>query len=245
MDLSSDPGPEARIGERVRQLDSSALYESLDDVGYAHTPPVLTRSECESLAALYGDDDRFRSRVVMARHRFGEGDYAYFAHPLPAIVRELRTHLYRLLAPQANRWAERLREERRFPNTLGPWLERCHEAGQTRPTPLLLRYERDGYNCLHQDLYGELVFPLQATVFLSRPGQDYDGGAFLLVEQRPRSQSRGEALIPKQGEIVFFPSARRPVASARGFVRHAMRHGVARITRGQRYTLGLIFHDAA
>jgi hypothetical protein len=245
LDLSLDPAPETRLAERVRRLDSAELYESLDAFGYAHTPPILTRVECESLAALYDDDERFRKRVVMARHRFGLGDYAYFAHPLPAIVRELRTHLYRQLAPLANRWAEQLREAQRFPNTLGSWLERCHEAGQTRPTPLLLRYGPDGYNCLHQDLYGELVFPLQATVFLSRPGRDYAGGAFLLVEQRPRSQSRGEALTPEQGELVIFPSAQRPVPSARGFTRHAMRHGVARVTRGQRYTLGLIFHDAA
>lgn len=232
------------IGERLARLDWAALEESLWTLGYAQTPPVLTAAECAALAALYPHDRRFRSRVSMERYRFGAGDYAYFAHPLPALVRGLRGRAYRHLAPIANRWAEALGEPFRYPAALGGYLARCHAAGQTRPTPLLLHYTQGGYNCLHQDLYGPLHFPLQLTCFLGRPGVDYDGGAFLLVEQVPRRQSRGEALMPPQGALVIFPSNVRPLQGKRGWQRARMRHGVARITRGERFTLGIIFHDA-
>ncbi len=236
--------PAEAIRDRVRALDRHEIEASLERLGHAHTGALLAASECRELVRLYPEDRRFRSRVDMERHRFGRGDYAYFAHPLPALVRELRTHLYRLVAPIANRWAEALHEKRHFPPSLKAYLARCHTAGQKRPTPLLLRYAADGYNCLHRDLYGDLVFPLQATIFLSRPAVDYQGGAFLLVEQRPRAQSRGDALLPRQGEMVIFPTSLRPVAGKRGTLRAGVRHGVARVTRGSRYTLGIIFHDA-
>jgi len=181
----------------------------------------------------------------MARHRFGVGEYRYFAAPLPPLVQELRGRVYPRVAPIAQGWSGALGEDRRFPSTLAGFLSLCRRAGQTRPTPLLLRYEAGGYNCLHRDLYGKIAFPIQMTVFLSRPGRDYEGGAFLLVEQRPRQQSRGEALLPAQGDGVLFATADRPVAGSRGYFRAGMRHGVARITRGERYTLGVIFHDAA
>src|SRR5205085_8959151 len=180
----------------------------------------------------------------MARHRFGEGEYRYFRRPLPRVVQELRARIYGRLVPLANSWAERSRRRERFPAKLADFLAVCRRRGQTKPTPLLLRYEVGGYNCLHRDLYGDVAFPLQLTVFLSRPGSDYEGGAFLLVEQRPRQQSRGEALLPALGEAVIFATAQRPIAGSRGVFHVAMRHGVARVTRGERYTLGVIFHDA-
>jgi hypothetical protein len=232
------------IRNRLRRLDWREIGTSLHEWGYAQLPRLLTPAECAALRRLYGENRRFRSTIDMERHRFGVGEYRYFSNPLPPIVRELRSHTYPLLAPVANEWAEALGERRQFPGTLAEFLELCHRQGQTKPTPLLLRYERDGYNCLHQDLYGELAFPLQLAVFLSRPRADYEGGAFLLVEQRPRQQSRGEALMPSQGAAVVFTTSGRPVAGSRGYFRAAMRHGVARITRGSRYTLGVIFHDA-
>jgi hypothetical protein len=236
--------PVASLLARVAALDWPALGRELDDWGYALTAPLLTPAECAALAALYADDARFRTRIAMARYRFGVGDYAYFAHPLPRLVRALRTALYARLAPVANAWMEALGEPVRYPARLEDFLARCHDAGQTRPTPLLLRYGPGGYNRLHQDLYGPLAFPLQATAFLSRPGTDYGGGAFLLVEQHPRQQSRGEALLPPQGALVVFPSAVRPVPGTRGPYRARVRHGVGRITRGRRFTLGVVFHDA-
>jgi hypothetical protein len=229
---------------RVVALDWEAIERSLWDWGYARTPALLTPAQCQDLVALYPDDTRFRSRIDMERYRFGVGDYKYFAHPLPPLVTELRTGLYSPLAAVANRWEQALGSRRRYPLELDRLLALCRRAGQTRPTPLLLHYEAGGYNCLHQDLYGEVAFPLQLTCFLSRPGVDYDGGAFLLVEQRPRAQSRGEALQPEQGESVIFTTRWRPVAGARGHYRTTMRHGVSRVTRGTRYTLGIIFHDA-
>jgi hypothetical protein len=234
----------APIGERVRRLEWDAIERSLAEVGFAKTPPLLTPAECEALVALYADDGRFRSRVDMARYRFGEGDYKYFRHPLPAVVGALRQALYAGLAPIANRWEEALGSRRRYPPALAGLRALCARHGQTRPTPLLLHYEAGGYNCLHQDLYGDVAFPLQITAFLSRRGVDYEGGDFLLVEQRPRAQSRGEAIHTEQGELVIFPTRHRPVRGARGFHRTTMRHGVSTITRGIRYTLGIIFHDA-
>ncbi len=233
----------AGIEARLRVLDWRALEEALDAQGFARAP-LLDATECRDTAALYADDRRFRSRIDMAPHRFGVGEYKYFAYPLPRLVQSLRSGLYRRLAPVANRFAERLRTQRQHPPTLREYLDACHAAGQKRPTPLLLRYGAGGYNCLHQDRYGDVMFPLQVTIFLSRPGVDYDGGAFLLVEQRPRAQSRGEAIVPAQGEMLIFPSAFRPLATKRGFARAPVRHGVATITRGHRTTLGIIFHDA-
>lgn len=232
------------IKDRLTSLDWSVLEPSLWAFGYAKTPPVLTPEECRELVALYQDDSRFRSRVNMERYRFGLGEYKYFANPLPPIVQDLRVSFYPPLAVIANRWMEALGAPERFPVTLAQFLARCHAEGQTRPTPLLLRYEEGGYNCLHQDLYGEVVFPLQLTCFLSQPGKEYTGGEFLLVEQQPRAQSRGEAMLPQQGEILVFTTRSRPAKGKRGYYRAQMRHGVSRITSGSRYTLGIIFHDA-
>ncbi len=231
------------LRERIQALDWKTIERSLDAHGYATTPAVLSSSECKELVALYDDDERFRSRIDMARYRFGVGDYAYFAHPLPSLVRELRVHAYRKLAPIASRWARALRRDA-FPRSLRAFLQHCHARGQKRPTPLLLRYTAGGYNCLHQDLYGGVVFPLQLTVFLSQPGIDYGGGEFLLVEQRPRVQSRGMAVRGGLGELVIFPCAERPTAGQRGTVRVTMRHGASPLAWGSRYALGVIFHDA-
>lgn len=232
------------IPDRVASLDWQVVTRSLWERGYATTPPVLTPEECCALIALYPNDTKFRSRINMERYRFGVGEYKYFANPLPSLVQELRTHLYPPLAIMANEWMKALRIEERFPASLAEFLAHCHALGQTRPTPLLLRYEEGGYNCLHQDLYGAVVFPLQITCFLSQPGQDYAGGEFLLVEQQPRAQSRGEAILPQQGEIIIFTTRFRPAKGKRGYYRAQMRHGVSRVTLGSRYTLGVIFHDA-
>ncbi len=200
--------------------------------------------ECAALIELYADRQKFRSKVDMARHRFGEGEYKYFAYPLPPIVADLREALYSRVAPIANQWADVLRWEIRFPANLDEFIAECHRAGQVRPTPLMLRYEAGGYNCLHQDLYGEVAFPLQFTLMLSRPAIDFEGGEFLLVENRPRAQSRGEAITLEQGCAVLFPTRYRPIRSTRGWSRVAVRHGVSRIGQGHRVTLGIIFHDA-
>jgi hypothetical protein len=234
----------ADVAARLADLDWGAIERSLWDFGYARTPAVLTPEECEELIAMYGDDARFRSRIDMARYRFGVGDYKYFAAPLPPLVQALRRSAYPPLAAIANQWEVALDTATLHPPTLDALLDRCHRRGQTKPTPLLLHYEAGGYNCLHQDLYGDVVFPLQLTCFLSRRGVEYEGGDFLLVEQRPRAQSRGEAIATEQGEIVIFTTRFRPVQGARGWYRAAMRHGVSRILRGTRYTLGVIFHDA-
>ncbi len=222
-----------------------ALAAALDEFGYAVQPGVLDEAECHALTAVYDRDEPFRSRVVMARHNYGRGEYKYLRYPLPPLVASLREGLYPRLAPLANAWHERLRLEPRFPATLDAYLARCHAAGQPRPTPLLLKYEAGDYNRLHQDLYGALVFPIQATVLLSTPGRDFAGGEFLLVEQRARMQSRGEVVPLDQGDAVVFAVTQRPVAGARGVSRAVMRHGVSRLRSGRRFTLGVIFHDAA
>jgi hypothetical protein len=232
------------IAARIEGLDWPALEQSLWELGYARTPAVLTPDECAGLVALYGDEARFRSRVDMARYRFGVGDYKYFAAPLPPLVDALRIGFYPPLARIANRWQAALGVAVRYPPDLAGLLAHCARHGQTKPTPLLLHYEAGGYNCLHQDLYGEVAFPLQLTCFLSRRGVDYQGGEFLLLEQRPRAQSRGEAIATEQGEVLVFATRHRPVEGARGFYRAAMRHGVSRLLGGRRYTLGVIFHDA-
>lgn len=232
------------LKSRLEALDWSAVERSLWELGYAKTAPLLTPEECDGLIALYGDDTRFRSTVDMARFRFGVGDYKYFADPLPPLVQALRTDAYPPLAAVANQWETALGTGTLHPPDLAGLQALCHRRGQTKPTPLLLHYEAGGYNCLHQDLYGDVVFPLQLTCFLSRRGADYTGGDFLLVEQRPRAQSRGEAIATEQGEVLIFTTRHRPVETARGYYRAAVRHGVSRITGGRRYTLGVIFHDA-
>lgn len=218
---------------------------SLSDRGFAVAPKLIDPGLCAELAALWPDQQRFRKHIVMQRHGYGQGEYQYFAYPLPDPVERLRQALYPPLAAVANEWNERLGQPKRFPPTLAAWLEECHAGGQRRPTPLLLRYGEGDYNCLHRDLYGDLVFPLQVVVLLSRPGEDFAGGEFMLVEQRPRQQSRGEVVSLQQGDAVAFAVNERPGRGARGWHRLAMRHGVSSLQRGRRFTLGLIFHDAA
>ncbi|MBV9829682.1 MAG: 2OG-Fe(II) oxygenase [Alphaproteobacteria bacterium] len=222
----------------------AAALAALDERGHAVLPGLLNLAECGQLRALYDEREPFRSRVVMARHSYGQGEYKYLRYPLPPLVETLRQSLYPPLAPLANDWFERLRLAARFPATLDAYLTTCHAAGQQRPTPLILKYGAGDYNCLHQDLYGELLFPIQATLLLNAPGGDFTGGEFMLVEQRPRRQSRGEVVPLGQGDIVLFAVNYRPAAGARGFHRVALRHGVSRVHSGERFTLGLIFHDA-
>ena len=219
--------------------------ESLALRGFAVVPGLIGPDECRFLAALWPEKANFRSHVVMQRHGYGQGEYQYFTYPLPAPVERLRQALYPPLAEVANRWNGQLGRDKRFPPKLKDWLGECHAGGQKRPTPLLLRYGPGDYNCLHRDLYGELVFPLQATILLSDPAKDFDGGEFMLVEQRPRMQSRGEVVRLKQGDAVVFAVNERPVQGTRGFHRTAMRHGVSSLREGERFTLGIIFHDAA
>jgi uncharacterized protein len=238
------PPPEAVV-ERVAAVDWAAVATGLEEHGWAVAPALLSSAECREIVAVYADEQAFRRRIVMQRHAYGSGEYQYFRYPLPVLVEALRRAVYPRLAPLANGWRERLRQEERFPPTLDAYLALCHAAGQTRPTPLVLKYQAGDYNRLHQDLYGPLVFPLQLTILLSDPQQDFAGGEFLLVEQRPRQQSRGEVVPLGQGEAVIFPVHHRPVAGARGVSRATMRHGVSRILAGRRYTLGIIFHDAA
>ena len=233
------------IRERLQRLDWKSIEASLWDLGYAKTRPLLSASECRRLIALDAQERHFRKRIDMARLRFGVGSYAYFRSPLPPLVKELRVHGYRHLAPIANRWAEALGDQNRFPAGLASFLARCAEHGQRKPTPLVLRYQAGGYNRLHQDLYGEVAFPLQITCFLSRRDVDFRGGEFLLVESEPRIQSRAEVIPGEQGELLIFPTRERPVRGKRGFRRARMRHGLARLAAGSRYALGIIFHDAS
>ncbi|MCW5747137.1 MAG: 2OG-Fe(II) oxygenase [Alphaproteobacteria bacterium] len=235
----------APLASRLASLDWHAVAGALDADGFAVTAPLLSSGDCHALAALYDRQDGFRSRVVMQRHGFGQGEYRYFDQPLPDLVQQLREQAYPPLADIANRWAGSLGDERRFPGTLVAWLKTCHAAGQTRPTPLLLKYQAGDYNCLHRDLYGDLVFPLQLAILLSDPGTDFTGGEFMLTEQRPRMQSRGHVVPLRQGEAVIFAVNERPVRGTRGWYRTAMRHGVSTVRSGQRFTLGVIFHDAA
>jgi hypothetical protein len=232
------------VAARVAAVDWAGVSSRLEADGWAMTERLLTPHECRGVAGLYDDDDGFRSRVVMARHGFGRGEYRYFAYPLPAIVAELRTTLYPRLAPIANRWNASMGIAVRFPEAHAAFLERCHRAGQTRPTPLLLQYAAGDFNALHQDLYGEHVFPLQVAILLSQPGRDFTGGEFVLTEQRPRMQSRAEVVPLRQGDGVIFAVHHRPVQGTRGPYRVTMRHGVSRLRSGHRHTLGVIFHDA-
>jgi len=237
--------PPSPIAERVAAMDWNAIAASLDAYGCATAGPLLAPQECVALRESYPAEKSFRSRIVMARHGFGRGEYKYFSYPLPEIVEALRRALYPPLAEVANRWNEAMGIAVTYPSDHARYLQRCHDAGQTKPTPLLLKYGAGDYNCLHQDVYGDHIFPLQATVLLSEPGSDFSGGEFVLTEQRPRMQSRAEVVPLRQGELVVFPVRYRPVHGSRGTYRVAMRHGVSRLHSGNRYTLGIIFHDAA
>jgi hypothetical protein len=233
------------VSEHIGALDWTAVAAALDAHGCATVGPLLTPEQCAALAGAYASDAPFRSRVIMARHGFGRGEYKYFAYPLPEALADLREALYPPLAKIANRWNEAMGVAVRFPASHAAFLKRCHAAGQRKPTPLLLQYGPGDYNCLHQDVYGEHVFPLQVTVLLSQPGRDFAGGEFVLTEQRPRMQSRAEVVPLAQGEAVIFPVRHRPIAGTRGTYRVNMRHGVSRLRSGARHTLGIIFHDAA
>jgi hypothetical protein len=235
----------ASIGERIAALNWTAIIRNVDEHGCATTEPLLTPKECAILAESYDSDQLFRSRIVMARHGFGRGEYKYFAYPLPQLVAVLRDSLYPALAQVANGWNKALGVEQTYPSTHAAYLRCCHADGQSKPTPLLLRYGAGDFNCLHQDIYGENIFPLQVAFLLSEPERDFTGGEFLLTEQRPRMQSRAEVVPLRQGEGVIFPVHHRPVRGTRGTYRVNMRHGVSRLRSGRRYTLGVIFHDAA
>jgi hypothetical protein len=232
------------IADRIAQLDWEALTARLDEDGFAQTPPIYAAAECRELAASF-DDGAFRSTIDMRRYRFGEGQYKYFDAPLPKLIDDARRALYPPLAALANAWAQRLGEPADYPEDLDAFLERCHRAGQTRTTPLILRYGPGGHNTLHQDLYGDIAFPLQAVTILDCPGVDFEGGQFVLLEQRPRAQSRAHVVELERGGFLLFPTRHRPVLGTRGHYRATMRHGVATVRAGQRTTLGIIFHDAA
>ena len=231
--------------DRVAQLDWARIGADLDGLGCATAGCILSVAECASLRAAYANQSLYRSRVVMSRHGFGRGEYQYFAYPLPGLVAALRAQFYHHLAPVANRWQEAAGRDARYPDAHAQFLARCHAAGQSRPTPLLLRYGPGDYNCLHQDLYGEQLFPLQVVILLSAPVMEFGGGELVLTEQRPRMQSRAEVMPLRQGEAAIFAVNERPVRGLRGTYRVRMRHGVSRLRHGERYTLGLIFHDAA
>lgn len=246
IDLESLPKPACGgVAARIDALDWHRIGEELDAGGWAMIPGLMMPDECRTIAALYPEDGMFRSHIVMQRHGFGRGEYKYFRYPLPDPVIDLRRALYPHLAPIANRWHERMRQSTRFPARHDEFIARCHAAGQQRPTPLLTHYMAADYNCLHQDLYGEHVFPLQAAVLLAEPGRDFTGGEFVITEQRPRMQSRAEVVPLTQGDAVIFTVRHRPVAGARGTYQVNIRHGVSRIRSGQRHALGIIFHDAA
>jgi hypothetical protein len=245
MALSRRGRHEARnVPGRVDALDWSRHTSELDNHGYSIVRSLLAPEESEAIAALYAQDKSFRSRVVMARHGYGRGEYRYFAYPLPAVVAALRFALYPPLAEVANRWNEAMGIDVRFPPDHAAFLDRCHKAGQTKPTPLVLQYGPDDFNCLHQDVYGDLVFPLQVAILLKEPDRDFTGGEFVLTEQRPRMQSRVEVVPLRRGDGVIFPVRHRPVKGTRGFYRVNVRHGVSRVRSGNRCTLGIIFHDA-
>ncbi|HET9880891.1 MAG TPA: 2OG-Fe(II) oxygenase [Candidatus Binatia bacterium] len=233
----------AATGEK--KIDWERACAALDERGFAVLPGLLSQKNCQEIVHYYPDDHRFRSRIDMSRYSFGQGEYKYFNYPLPPLVQQLRSSIYPHLAALANRWGGRLGSKLPlYPETLADFLDQCHRAGQTRPTPLLLKYGAGDFNCLHQDLYGDSVFPFQLTFFLSQRGSDFTGGEFVLAEQQPRRQSRVEVLSPEQGDAVIFAVHHRPVKGARGYYRANLRHGVSTIQSGQRYTLGIIFHDA-
>jgi uncharacterized protein len=232
------------VSNHAEAIGWSNVSAALDAQGWEVLPKLLSAGQCDAIAGLYDKGEGFRSQVIMARHGFGRGEYRYFAYPLPSLIEQLRTTLYRHLVPIANRWHETMGIDVRFPADHADFIERCHAAGQTRPTPLLLQYGKDDYNCLHQDIYGEHVFPLQITVLLSEPGGDFEGGEFVLTEQRPRMQSRAAVVPLQKGDAVVFAVHSRPVQGTRGAYRVNLRHGVSKLRSGHRHTLGIIFHDA-
>lgn len=232
------------LEERIQIFRWETIYHTLDNQGFAILNSLLNPDECFQLIQVYDSEDSFRSKINMERYRFGKGEYKYFTYPLPTLVQTLRDRLYPHLSPLANRWNEALNNPFRFPNTHSGYLELCYQNGQQRPTPLLLKYKAEDYNCLHQDLYGEMVFPLQVAIALSQPNLDYTGGEFILVEQKPRAQSRAHAITLNQGDAIIFAVHHRPVQGTRGFYRVNLKHGVSTIQAGQRYCLGIIFHDA-
>lgn len=234
----------ATIPSRVNQVDWAAIHSSLDAQGWAIIPRLLTDEEADSVSSLYHREEGFRSRVVMTRHGFGRGEYKYFSYPLPSLIQDMRTALYAQLAPIANQWHERMGKEARFPEDHATFLKRCHDAGQTRPTPLLLKYESDDYNCLHRDLYGDHVFPIQTAVLLDQPGTDFMGGEFVMTEQRPRMQTRAMVLPLKKGDAALFAVNSRPMKGVRGDYQVKLNHGVSKLYAGKRHTMGVIFHDA-
>lgn len=234
----------SEIRKRINLCNWNSIVEELYSGGSTILKGLLTQQECEATAKLYATENIFRSRVVMERHGFGRGEYKYFSYPLPSLINELRSEFYPLLMPPANHWNQMMGIAYQYPNTLAEFTERCHGAGQVRPTPLLLKYREGDYNCLHQDLYGEHVFPLQVAILLSEPERDFTGGEFVLTEQRPRMQSRPEVAPLKRGDALVFAVHQRPVQGVRGSYRVNMRHGVSRLRSGQRHTLGIIFHDA-
>lgn len=232
------------IAKRLDKLPWDVVTESLYSKGYGILPSLLTARQCAQLVGLYAREELFRKRIVMEKHGYGRGEYQYFAYPLPQAVIDLRTGLYPHLVPVANHWYELMKLATRFPADHGQFIQRCHQAGQLRPTPLLLRYGEGDYNCLHQDLYGEHLFPLQVAILLSQPGTDFTGGEFILTEQRPRMQSRAEVIPLQQSDAVVFAVHQRPASGTRGYYRVNHRHGVSTLRRGERYTAGIIFHDA-
>jgi hypothetical protein len=242
---AGNPIDAGNASHAIDAIDWPATRADLDARGWAILPRLLSTPQCDAVAALYSNADAFRSQVVMARHGFGRGEYKYFAYPLPTLVEHLRAGLYPYLAPVANDWHQSMGMDVRFPPDHSTFIERCHAAGQRRPTPLLLQYGKDDYNCLHQDLYGEHVFPLQVAILLSDPGNDFTGGEFVLTEQRPRMQSRAAVVPLRKGDAVVFTVNVRPVQGSRGTYRVALRHGVSTLRSGHRHTLGIIFHDAA
>ena len=235
---------EPTTARRVADLDWKRIECDLDEYGWSLAGQLLSTSECRTLIDAYDDPDQYRSRVVMARHNFGQGEYKYYDYPLPELIADLRSETYSFLMPIANRWAKALGADFRYPRTLSAMLKRCRDVGQIRPTPLILRYQTGDYNCLHQDLYGELSFPLQLAVLLSRPGADFHGGELVLTEQRPRMQSRAHVVPLGQGECVVLASNERPIPGKRGYYRVKLRHGVSSLRAGNRHVLGIIFHDA-
>lgn len=233
-----------QLAERIAALDWNSLQQTLDDQGYAAIPPLLNKDQCNEIMDTYGDEASFRSTINMARYRFGIGEYKYYQAPLPELLQQLRDGFYPELAKTANRWLEQLGSEGVYPDALPEFLDHCHRQGQLRSTPLILKYEAGGYNCLHQDLYGEIFFPFQVVFALNQKEADYTGGEFLLMEQRPRAQSRGHVITLEQGAGLIFPTNHRPVPGSRGYYRTTLRHGVSTVTSGTRYSLGIIFHDA-
>lgn len=228
----------------LNENDRRNIQQLLDQRGFAHIPTVLSQEECDEIKSLYHQEDLFRSTIDMRRYRFGLGQYKYFSYPLPGFIESLRRAFYPALVPVANDWMEKLNMDIRYPDDLDAFLSLCHRAGQSRPTPLILRYEDDGYNTLHQDLYGDVYFPFQVVIMLARPGIDFEGGELVFVEQLPRAQSRAQVLNPAQGEAVIFTTNFRPVKGSKGFYRARMKHGVSSVKSGIRYTTGVIFHDA-